>query len=239
MPSRATLHCPGKPPRELVLPPGTTVEVLPSVRVSSADAPGLVIEGSPRRIRVGERALRRGERWLLHPGQSATVDGSRIVAGWDDPGTAAEARRVLRAALRGEEIADGPEMVAVAGPLAGRRVRLRPGVLGRGADAATRLEDASVSRVHARLEIDGSRIRVEDLGSKNGSWLSGSRLAGLRELAPGDELRAGRTVLALALAPAPTGPQEPPDVRRTRRWPAQGGLLVAAAAAALAALLAL
>jgi pSer/pThr/pTyr-binding forkhead associated (FHA) protein len=111
-------------------------------------------------------------------------------------------------------------------------------VLGRGADAATRLEDASVSRVHARLEIDGDRIRVEDLGSKNGLWLSGSRLAGLRELAPGDELRAGRTVLALALAPEPTRPPEPPGVRRTNRWPAQAGLLVAAAAAALAALLA-
>ena len=239
MPSRATVHVSGEPPREVELPPGTTVEVLPSVRVSSADAPGLVIEGSPRRIRVGERPLRRGERWLLRPGQSASVDGARIVAGWDDPGTASEARGVLRAALRGEEPDDAPEMVAVAGPLAGRRVRLRSGVLGRGADAATRLDEPSVSRVHARLELDGGRVRVEDLGSKNGSWLGGERLSGLRELEPGEELRAGRTVLALAIAPFRNSDEVTPGESRPAPWPVRAVLLAAAAAAATAALLAL
>jgi pSer/pThr/pTyr-binding forkhead associated (FHA) protein len=223
----------------VALPPGTTVEVLPSVRVSSADAPGLVIEGSPRRIRVGDRPLRRGERWLLRPGQSATVDGARIVAGWDDPGTASEARGVLRAALRGEMEDDAPEMVAVAGPLAGRRIRLRSGVLGRGADAATRLDEPSVSRVHARLELDGTRVRVADLGSKNGSWLDGERLSGLRELESGEELRAGRTVLALAIAPLRTPAQVTPDERRSTPWPVRAALLAAAAAAATAALLVL
>ncbi len=223
----------------MTLPPGTTTEVLPSIRLSSADAPGLVVEGSPRQIRVGGRTLPRGERWLLRPGQSVTVGGARIVAGWDDPGTASEARQVLRAALRGEAIAGGPELVAIAGPMAGRRVRLRPGVLGRGADSATRLEDPSVSRVHARLEIEGSRIRVEDLGSKNGSWIGGERLAGLRELSPGGELQAGRTVLALSLAPTDAPAQEASGERRSGPWQARGGMLLAAAAAAVAALLAL
>jgi len=243
MPSRATVQLSGEPPREVALPPGATVEVLPSVRVSSADVPGLVIEGSPRRICVGDRPLRRGERWLLHPGQSATVDGARIVAGWDDPGTASEARGVLRAALRGEEADGAPEMVAVAGPLAGRRVRLRSGVLGRGVDAATRLDEPSVSRAHARLDLDGGRVRVEDLGSKNGSWLDGRRISGLRELEPGDEFRAGRTVLALAIAPLGTldrtRDRATPGDYRSTPWTVRAALVAAAAVAATAALLAL
>jgi hypothetical protein len=239
MPSRATIHRPGEPPVEVPLAQGTTAEVLPSVRVSAADAPGLVIEGSPRRIRIAGRPLRRGERWLLRPGQWATVDGARIVAGWDDPGTAAEARSVLLSALRGEDGDTWPELHALAGPLAGRRLRLRPGVLGRGASAATRLDDPTVSREHARVRVEAGRVLVEDLGSRNGSWLGGARLRRLRELAPGQELRAGQTVLALGLAPPPGGAEAPgPGPRPVLARPSRIALLAAATAAA-AALLAL
>lgn len=241
MASRATIHRPGEPPEELSLPPGATAEVLPSVRVSAAEAPGLVLEGSPRRIRVGHRALRRGERWLLRPGQSATVDGARIEAGWDDPGTAAEARSVLLSALHRELPVVGTELVALAGPLAGRRLRARPGVLGRGPDAATRVDDPSVSRVHARLLLEGRRVLLEDLGSKNGSWVAGNRVEGLREIRPGDELRAGQTVLALTIAAAAPPSTDPPAPQRSP-LPAPGGgrraaLLLAAVAAATAAVL--
>ena len=243
MASRATIHRPGEPPREVTLAPGATAEVLPSVRVSGAEAPGLVLEGSPRRIRVGHRALRRGERWLLRPGQSATVDGHRIVAGWDDPGTAAEARSVLRSALRGEAPADGLELVAIAGPLAGRRLRARPGVLGRGSGAATRVDDPSVSRAHSRLRLEGCRLLLEDLGSKNGSWIAGRQVHGLREISPGDEFRAGRTLLTLLLEPpAPAATDPTPPVASPPRRPGRRGraaLLVAAAAAMAAALLVL
>jgi hypothetical protein len=239
VPSRAIIHRHGEPPREVPLAPGTTTEILPSVRVSAADAPGLVIEGSPRRIRVGGRPLRQGERWLLRPGQSATVDGALIVAGWDDPGTAAEARSLLLAALRGDDGEAAPELLAVAGPLAGRRVRLRMGVLGRGASSAIRVEDPTVSRAHARIRVEDGRILVEDLRSRNGSWLGGARLAGLREMAPGEELRAGRTVLALGIAPPASPIQEPAQgVRRAGLRPSRIALLAAAAAAAAAAFLA-
>ena len=239
MPSRATVHHPGEPAREVPLEPGTTAEILPSVRVSAADAPGLVIEGSPRRIRVGGQPLLRGERWLLRPGQSATVDGARIVAGWDDPGTAAEARSLLLAALRGDDGDGGQEFLALAGPLAGRRVRVRPGVLGRGASCATTIDDPTVSRAHARVRVEAGRVLVEDLGSRNGSWLGGARLAGPREMAPGEELRAGRTVLALGIVPPAVAiPDPPPRLRPARVPPSRLALLAAATAAAAAALLA-
>jgi hypothetical protein len=240
--SRAILHRPGEPPVEVPLAAGATSEVLPSVRVSAADAPGVVIEGSPRRIRVAGRRLLPGERWLLRPGQWATVEDARIVAGWDDPGTAAEARSVLLAALRGEDAEAWPELHALAGPLAGRRLRLRPGVMGRGASASTRLDDPTVSREHARVRVEAGRILVEDLGSRNGSWLGGARLCGPREMAPGQEFRAGRTVLALGIVPPPGGEDAPaPSPRHVRPfpgWPSRVALLAAATAAA-AALLAL
>ncbi len=242
MASRATVHRPGEPPVEVPLAAGATAEVLPSVRVSAADAPGIVIEGSPRRIRVAGRPLRPGERWLLRPGQWATVDGARIVAGWDDPGTAAEARSVLLAALRGEEGEAWPELHALAGPLAGRRLRLRPGVIGRAASAATRLDDPTVSREHARVRVEDGRVLVEDLGSRNGSWLGGARLVGLREMTPGQEFRAGRTVLALGIVPPAGGADAPaPDQSPVQPLPGRASrfALLAAATAAAAALLAL
>ena len=64
-------------------------------------------------------------------------------------------------------------------------------VLGREASAAVSIEDATVSRQHARIVIERGRAVLEDLGSKNGTWLRGSRIATSRALADGDEIRIG------------------------------------------------
>lgn len=242
MPSRALVQVPGEPDREILLPPRTTVEALPSVLVSSGEAPGVVVEGTGVVLRVRGRVLTGGERWLLRPGDAAEVGEARILAGSDDPGTAAQARSLLLAALRGEEPDRGPGLAVLGGPDAGRRFPLRDGMLGRGGTATIRLADPSVSRNHARIHLDGPRVLVEDLGSKNGLWLRGSRCSSLREMLPGDELRAGRTVLALGVA-APSAPAvSPPEAdmltrsrrRRLARAVLAGAVVAAAAAAALA-----
>ena len=46
-------------------------------------------------------------------------------------------------------------------------------VVGRDAECGLVLEDAVVSKRHARLEWDGSGWRIEDLGSKNGTSVDG------------------------------------------------------------------
>ncbi|MGB8464277.1 MAG: ATP-binding cassette domain-containing protein [Terrimicrobiaceae bacterium] len=70
-------------------------------------------------------------------------------------------------------------------------IALRDGlVLGRGADAGSILPDASVSRRHAVLRRTESGWRVEDLGSRSGSFLNG-RLFKAEELVFGDLLRIG------------------------------------------------
>src|SRR5262245_17921100 len=62
----------------------------------------------------------------------------------------------------------------------------KPGrcVIGRGEDCSVRLPNRGwqfhmVSRHHCQLNIDPPRIRVRDLGSRNGTYING-RLIGLR-----------------------------------------------------------
>jgi pSer/pThr/pTyr-binding forkhead associated (FHA) protein len=51
-------------------------------------------------------------------------------------------------------------------------------------------EDTSVSRVHARLDRDGEDWLVVDLGSTNGTFVNGERVAEAR-LQPGDMIEIG------------------------------------------------
>ena len=69
-------------------------------------------------------------------------------------------------------------------------------VIGRGEDVAVRIDVAGVSRHHARIMAAGGRFTLEDLGSKNGTYLREQRLdapgrpGGRRRLSPGpDEAR--------------------------------------------------
>jgi DNA-binding winged helix-turn-helix (wHTH) protein len=45
--------------------------------------------------------------------------------------------------------------------------------IGRSSDAAIRIDMAGVSRRHARIVVSGDEARVEDLGSKNGTYVEG------------------------------------------------------------------
>ena len=74
-----------------------------------------------------------------------------------------------------------------------REVALAEGenLLGRDPAAAVSIDDATVSRHHARIVVDAGRARLEDLGSKNGTWLRGRRIASSEPLADGDAIRVG------------------------------------------------
>ena len=67
----------------------------------------------------------------------------------------------------------------------------RPRVTVGRADADLTLTDSTVSRLHAALErVTGGWI-VQDLGSRNGTYVNGARLLGPRALRHGDEIRFG------------------------------------------------
>src|SRR5882762_3972332 len=61
--------------------------------------------------------------------------------------------------------------------------------VGRGAECALRLTEGSPSRQHARLIVEGDQLWVEDLGSTNGSFVNGVRIAARTLLKNGDALR--------------------------------------------------
>ena len=70
-------------------------------------------------------------------------------------------------------------------------------VLGRVAEAAAWIESASVSRRHARILVSEGKARLEDLGSKNGTFLNGRRITSTLALADADEIRLGLVPMTL------------------------------------------
>ena len=68
-----------------------------------------------------------------------------------------------------------------------RRVALGQGTntIGRDPDADVYVNDASVSRHHARITIHGATAQVEDLESKNGTWVADTRITHPTLLQPG------------------------------------------------------
>jgi serine phosphatase RsbU (regulator of sigma subunit)/pSer/pThr/pTyr-binding forkhead associated (FHA) protein len=69
--------------------------------------------------------------------------------------------------------------------------------IGRGIRNDFDLDERSVSREHAELLIDEQRVRVQDLGSSNGTWVNGKRVTGAVDLQAGDEIRFGSVTFTL------------------------------------------
>ncbi len=85
---------------------------------------------------------------------------------------------------------------------------LSPGRLVIGRESGSWLSplDPALSRRHAALLVDGDRVTLECLPSRNGTFLNGTRVEGRLSLAPEDEVRAGRTIMRLrAGVPEPEG----------------------------------
>jgi len=68
-------------------------------------------------------------------------------------------------------------------------------ILGRSRDATVFVDDAGVSRQHARITIDARGATLEDLGSKNRTTLNGSVIDGPTLLADGAVIVLGATAL--------------------------------------------
>lgn len=85
--------------------------------------------------------------------------------------------------------------------------------------------DATVSRVHARLQLIGDAWTFSDEGlSRNGSYVNGQRVSGRRRLHDGDTIRVGGTVLTYrdpaergdtTLVEAPLAPPKLTDIQRS------------------------
>jgi two-component system response regulator AtoC len=84
-------------------------------------------------------------------------------------------------------------------------------VVGRTFPADVRVDIASLSRQHARFSFARGRLQVEDLGSRNGTWVGAERVQ-KRKLASGDQVRMGELSAVVALhRPPPEAAPPPPE----------------------------
>jgi hypothetical protein len=85
-------------------------------------------------------------------------------------------------------------------------------VIGRDETCDLVIPDRQVSRRHARIRLEGERYLIEDLGSKNGTFVNGHEVQGARPLQDGDEIQIAlccKLAFVAAEATAPVLFEEP------------------------------
>jgi hypothetical protein len=70
-------------------------------------------------------------------------------------------------------------------------------VIGRDSSSAIAINDAEVSRKHARLNFQGGKYVIEDLGSTNGTFVNGQRLVSPVVLKSGDVVSLGEQIVLM------------------------------------------
>lgn len=92
-----------------------------------------------------------------------------------------------------------PCLTVITGTNAGHVFKLVRGtaVIGRGPSVEVRIIDDGVSRKHARIRPGSASeaLEVDDLGSRNGTYVNGQRISGATQLREGDKISVGRTTV--------------------------------------------
>ena len=89
------------------------------------------------------------------------------------------------------------QLIMRSGPTPGAAYNLEGDQLTIGRDATNdiTINDAEISRRHARLTFQGGKYVLEDLGSTNGTFVNGQRLAGPRVLKAGEVVSFGEQII--------------------------------------------
>lgn len=114
-------------------------------------------------------------------------------------GGAAPARGKSKAKTPSRRRGSPTHLIVVEGDNTGARAELEdaPLLIGRGSDAAIRLDDDYVSTRHARVAASGDDWFVEDLGSTNGTYVGSVRITQPTTIGLGIQVRIGKTILEL------------------------------------------
>jgi len=80
-------------------------------------------------------------------------------------------------------------------------------LLGRHSNSIVPTDARAVSRRHARLRISGGQAILEDLGSRNGTFVMGERLVGPARLGNGDAFRLGSALFTFRVFRTPAFPE--------------------------------
>ena len=132
------------------------------------------------------RVIRSAGRERQAPSQDSMIltPGAARAAGL---GRAAQSRRSARLVVqRSPSLEEGDEFPLNSAPV----------TVGRAGQNDLVLDgDEFASARHARIEVRGDGVWVQDLDSTNGTYVNGSRVAGAQRLDTGDVLRVGETDL--------------------------------------------
>ena len=87
-------------------------------------------------------------------------------------------------------------LVLEKGPISGQTYVLSqvPAVIGRNRAAGILIKDQRVSRRHARIIFENGRYLIEDLDSRNGTFVNGQQISRPLQLDDGDQLEAKSVV---------------------------------------------
>lgn len=88
------------------------------------------------------------------------------------------------------------QFVMRAGPTPGKIYPLEEAEITVGRDSVNSIaiNDAEVSRKHAKLELRGTSYVIQDIGSTNGTFVNESRITGIQVLNPGDIVSFGENI---------------------------------------------
>ena len=127
--------------------------------------------------------------------------GARVARQGNESGPSRSERRARAKQQKNTKPRRGvpTQVVILEGGNKGETVSLdhAPLLIGRGNDAAIRLDDDYVSTRHARIASSGDQWFVEDLGSTNGTYVGNSRISQATAIQLGTQSRIGKTILEL------------------------------------------
>ena len=97
-----------------------------------------------------------------------------------------------------------PTLTVLTGGSTGQSLKIRGKLtIGRATECELRVADDGISRHHARIHFANERASVEDLTSRNGTFVNGKRISTATLLHDGDKIQLGRsTVLRFAMQDA-------------------------------------
>jgi hypothetical protein len=116
-------------------------------------------------------------------------------------------------------LTETPYLIAQTGPLQGERWVLQRErlLIGRGPECDIVVPDRQISRQHARISRTPDGVRVEDLGSKNGTHVNGVRIEASTTLQDGDVVQVAFSLELVFVAHDATLPLEGPGFGRVGR----------------------
>jgi predicted component of type VI protein secretion system len=108
------------------------------------------------------------------------------------------------------------KLVVASGKSAGRTIAIKRNklLIGRSEECDVRPLSEEVSRRHAAVIVGPSDAWVEDLGSRNGTFVNGTRIEAKTKLADGDMIRVGSLELRVSCRAAAAAPGGEADVSR-------------------------